>query len=104
MRPINSVVHFVENGVDANVGIALDFADAARGGDLVDAIELAAEHLWAARIPADGPIDWPSALTTLQKVGYEGPMIFDLAPRGSTKETLVRARAVRERMERWLAG
>src|SRR5437899_3302857 len=33
MRPIESAVHFVEDGVDANVGIALDFADAARGGD-----------------------------------------------------------------------
>jgi sugar phosphate isomerase/epimerase len=103
MRPINSTVHFVEDGVDAHVGIALDFADAARGGDLVDAIELAAEHLWAARIPADGTIDWPSALTTLQKVGYEGPLIFDLAPRGSSKALLQRARATRKRMERWFA-
>lgn len=104
MPPINSAVHFVEDGVDADVGIALDFADAARGGGLVDAIELAAEHLWAARIPADGPIDWPSTLTTLQKVGYEGPMIFDLAPRGSSKALLQRARKTRERMVRLFAS
>jgi sugar phosphate isomerase/epimerase len=104
MRPIGSAVHFVEDGVDVNVGIALDFADAARGGDLVDAIELAAEHLWAARIPADGPIDWPSALTTVLKVGYEGPMIFDLVPRGSTKERLQQAHKARERMERLFAA
>jgi sugar phosphate isomerase/epimerase len=102
MQPIGSAVHFVEDGVDANIGIALDFADAARGGDLVDAIEIAAEHIWAARIPADGAIEWASVLTTVQKVGYEGPMIFDLAPRGSTKERLQQAQKARERMERFL--
>jgi sugar phosphate isomerase/epimerase len=104
MPPVGSVVHFVEDGVDEPVGIALDFGAAAREGDLGEAIELAAEHLWLARVPLESGIDWPSAMTTVQKVGYEGPLLFDLAPRGSSKELLQRTRAARERLERLLDG
>ena len=53
------------------------------------------EHL----VPFDGAIDWPSALTTVQKVGYDGALTFELSTRGSTKETLARARQARTRME-----
>jgi sugar phosphate isomerase/epimerase len=110
MSPIGSVAHFVERGVDAIIGICLDVAGAARNGDpfeLVDAIETVAEHLNAVHVPFDGAaggIDWPSALTTIQKVGYDGALMFDGMPRGSTKETLARAKAAREKMERWLTS
>ena len=100
--PPGSAVHIVENEVEARVGIALDFARADREGDLIEAIEIVAEHLVAARVPVDGNIDWASALTTLQKVGYDGPLVFDGQWRGSTKDYLARARAARETMERWL--
>jgi sugar phosphate isomerase/epimerase len=103
LSPASSLVHFVE-GFDAPIGIALDFARAQRDGDLVDAIETVSEHLVLARVPLEGRIDWPSALTTVQKVGYEGPMIFDLAARGSTKDVLQQARKARERMERLLVA
>jgi hypothetical protein len=52
----------------------------------------------------DGNIDWASVMTTVQKVGYEGPLVFDGQWRGSTKEYLARARAAREMMERWLTS
>src|SRR5262249_20589262 len=42
MSPVGSLVHFVEAGVDAKIGICLDFAAAARAGDLVEAIETVA--------------------------------------------------------------
>ena len=50
-------------------------------------------------MPFDGAIDWPSALTTVQKVGYDGPVTFELAARGSTKDTLARAKQARRRMD-----
>jgi sugar phosphate isomerase/epimerase len=104
MAPIGSLVHFVENA-DARIGIALDLAGAGRGSALVDAVESASEHLAAMRVPIDGGIDWPSAMTTIQKVGYEGPFVFDsAAPGPSTKEMLARAKQVREQMERWLTS
>lgn len=107
MPPIGSVAHFVDAGVDAAIGVCLDAAEAQKGGDLVDAIEMVAEHLKAVRIPVEsaaGGIDWPSALTTIQKVGYDGALMFDGLARGSTKETLARAKAAREKMERWLTS
>jgi sugar phosphate isomerase/epimerase len=99
-----TLTHFVEEEIEARVGICLDMARANRDGDLVDAIETVSEHLVAMRLAIDGPIDWPSALTTVQKVGYEGPLVFRLDARGSTKETLARARAARERIERLFAA
>lgn len=98
LSPASSLVHFVE-GFESPVGISLDFAKARRDGDLMDAIETVSEHLISTHIPLENRIDWASALTTVQKVGYEGPFIFDLAPRGSSKEQLALARKQRERME-----
>jgi sugar phosphate isomerase/epimerase len=103
MTPIRSLVHFVESGVDVPVGICLDFAAAAVGGRLVDTLEEVAEHLALARLPIESAIDWAAAMTTAQKIGYEGPLIFDAEARGPSKETLARAKQARGRMERLLA-
>jgi sugar phosphate isomerase/epimerase len=102
-RP-GSALHFVEDETEATVGICLDFARTHKAGDLVDALEIVAEHLIAARVPVDSAIDWAPAMTTVQKIGYEGALVFETEPRGSTKETLARAKATREKMERWLTS
>jgi sugar phosphate isomerase/epimerase len=99
MLPIGSVAHFVENA-DARIGIGLDTASARKHGDLVEAIETVAEHLTAMRVTIDPAIDWASVLTTIQKVGYEGPLVFDLPTGGPAKDVLQRARVARDRMER----
>jgi sugar phosphate isomerase/epimerase len=112
MSPHGSLLHFVERGDDARVGIALDCASAAKLGDLSDAIEQVSEHLAAVRLPIDSAIDWSLPMTTLQKVGYEGPLTFDAAPQparpavvgGAPKQALARARKAREKMERWLTS
>src|SRR5947199_298802 len=83
-------------------GVCRDFAHAQRGGELVDTIETVSEHLITTHVPVDSAIDWLSALTAVQKVGYEGPFVFDIVGRVAAKETLQRARKVRERMERML--
>ena len=96
-----SLVHFVE-GFDARIGIAFDCAGVKRPAELPDAIEMASEHLVAMHVPVESRIDWPSALTTIQKVGYEGPLIVEPPPRTSTKDMLTLARAARERFEKHL--
>jgi sugar phosphate isomerase/epimerase len=101
MASVGSLLTFVER-CEATVGIALDFATAAKG-DLVDTIEMTSEHLVAARLPANSSIDWPSVMTTVQKVGYDRPIVLDAAGRGPTKELLARARATRARLEKLLA-
>ena len=39
-------------------------------------------------VPFEGTIDWPAALTAVQKVGYDGALMFELAARGPAKDTL----------------
>ena len=112
-----SLVHFVEEVLDvAGVGICLDFGHAHLDGDLVDAVETVSEHLIATHVhdnrgrtddhlvPFEGTIDWPAALTAVQKVGYDGTLMLEIAARGSEKETLQRARGARQRMERFLTS
>ena len=111
-----SLVHFVETELeDRSAGLCLDFGHAHMDGDLVDAIETVSGHLLTTHVhdnrgrtddhllPFEGTIDWPAAVTALQKVGYDGTLLFEVAAHGSTKETLQRARKARERIERLLA-
>jgi sugar phosphate isomerase/epimerase len=110
-----SLVHFVEADLEgSNVGICLDFGHAHLDGDLVDAIETVSEHLLATHVhdnrgrsdehlvPLEGTIDWPAALTALQKVGYDGTLLLEIAAHGPPRDTLRRAKQARERLERWL--
>jgi sugar phosphate isomerase/epimerase len=110
-RP-GSLVDFAEEDLEfAEIGICLDAGHAHLEGDLVEAIETVSGHLATIDVhdnhgraddhlvPFEGTIDWPSALTAVQKVGYEGALIFEVAGRGSTRDTLGRARAARRRMD-----
>jgi sugar phosphate isomerase/epimerase len=115
-----SLVHFVEDDVDGldgrPVGVCLDFGHAHMDGDLIDAIETVSEHFVTTHVhdnrgrtddhlvPFEGTIDWAAALTAVQKVGYEGPLIFEIGAHGSTRDTLARAQKARQRMERLLAS
>jgi sugar phosphate isomerase/epimerase len=111
-----SLTELVDEDIEAtNVGICLDLGHARLDGDVVDAIEVAAGHLLAIEVhdnrgrsddhlvPFDGVIDWPAALTAVQKVGYEGALTFELSTRGSTKDALARARQARTRMDKLMA-
>jgi sugar phosphate isomerase/epimerase len=111
-----SLVYFIEEVLDESpAGICLDFGHAHMDGDLVDAIETVSEHVITTHVhdnrgrtddhlvPFEGSIDWPAALTAVQKVGYEGTLLLEIAAHGSAKDTLARATKARERMERLLA-
>jgi sugar phosphate isomerase/epimerase len=118
-RP-GSLVHFIEDDLTlaeiagAVPGICLDLGHAHIDGDLVDAMELVSEHLVAIDVhdnrgrhddhlvPFEGTIDWPLALTTMQKIGYEETLMFEIRARGSARETLQRASRARERFEKLL--
>jgi sugar phosphate isomerase/epimerase len=112
-----SLVHFIEEVLDeSDVGICLDFGHAHMDGDLVDAVETVSEHLITTHVhdnrgrtddhlvPFDGTIDWPGALTAIQKVGYDGTLLLEIAAHGSAKDTLQKARKAREKMEKLLAA
>ncbi len=114
-RP-GSLVDLIEEEIEApGVGICLDFGHAhLNGADLVDGIETASGHLVAAHlhdnrgrqddhlVPFEGTIDWPGALTAIQKVGYDGPLMFEIAGAGAPRELLQKTRRARARMEQLL--
>jgi sugar phosphate isomerase/epimerase len=115
-RP-GSLVHFVEEDLDGlGVGICLDFGHAHLDGDVVDAVETVSEHVIATHLhdnrgrsdehlmPMDGTIDWAAALTAVQKIGYDGPLMFEVAAHGRLKDSLARLKSTREKMERWLTS
>lgn len=112
-----ALVHFVEKVADtAKLGICLDFGHAHLGGDVTDAIETVSEYLISTHVhdnrgrtdehlmPFAGTIDWPSALTAIQKVGYDGVLLFEVAAPGPMRAALQQLREARGRMERFFAG
>jgi sugar phosphate isomerase/epimerase len=108
-----SLTHFVEEVIEASgVGICLDLGHAHLEGDVIDAIETVSEHLFAVDLhdnrgrhddhvlPFEGAIDWPGAMTAIQKVGYDGPLMIEVGARGAIRDALAAARKARERLGR----
>jgi len=54
------------------------------------------EHL----VPFAGSIDWDVAMMATQKIGCDGPLMFEVADTGNPIEVLSRAAAARERLEK----
>ncbi len=109
-----ALVRLIEEDLEMpppGVGICLDTGHAHLMGDLPDAIELVGgamvtthvhdnlgkgdDHL----VPFDGTIDWPTALMSLQKVGYDGVIMFELENTSTAREVLEKTVAVRQRFE-----
>jgi sugar phosphate isomerase/epimerase len=84
-------------------------------GDVPDTIETVAEHLTTTHVhdnhgkkddhlvPFAGRINWDVALMTMQKVGYDGTYLMELARTGDPEEILTKAQAARGRFEKLLA-
>jgi sugar phosphate isomerase/epimerase len=98
------------------VGICLDTGHAFLMGDLADAIETVSGELLTTHIhdnrgkhddhlmPFDGRIEWQTALMSLEKVGYEGVILFELANTSTPRAILQKTIEVRRRFEEILAG
>ncbi len=113
----DSLVEMIEEELDLpNLGICLDFGHAFVMGDLLDAIETVSGHLITTHVhdnrgrnddhlvPFEGGIDWQSALMSVQKVGYEGTLLFELQSSEPPAAILGRAAGVRKRFEEILYG
>ncbi|HVL67340.1 MAG TPA: sugar phosphate isomerase/epimerase family protein [Vicinamibacterales bacterium] len=112
-----SLVAMLERDFEGtSVGICLDFGHAHLMGDVPDAIETAAEHLITTHVhdnrrrsddhlvPYQGTIDWAAALLMMQKIGYDGTYLLELAGTADPAAVLEEARRARQRIERALAG
>jgi len=111
-----SLVSLIERDLDAaHAGICLDFGHAHLMGDVADEIETAAEHVMATHVhdnrrrtddhlvPYLGSINWDMALMTMQKIGYDGTYLMELANTSVPETVLDDARRARQRFERTLA-
>ena len=112
----DALVRCIEDDLDApaGVGICLDTGHAHLSGGLVDAIETASGHVVTTHVhdnggrtddhllPFDGRIEWEPAMMALQKIGYEGPLVFELAGTSTPRHVLERAGRARDRLERLL--
>ena len=110
-----TLVTMLERDFDTtSVGLCMDFGHAHMMGDVPDAIEVAAEHLITTHVhdnrgrsddhlvPYQGSIDWPSALVTMRKIGYDGTYMLELANAATPAAVLEEARRARQRIERAL--
>ena len=108
------LVRLIEEDVDrpaAGAGICLDMGHAALMGDLADAIEIVSGEMVTTHVhdnrgrrddhlvPFDGRLDWATGLMSLQKVGYEGALVFELGSTSTPRESLEKTVAVRQRFE-----
>jgi sugar phosphate isomerase/epimerase len=111
MATADALVELLDDLDMPEVGVCLDFGHAHMQGDVVDAIEslsgvLAATHVHDNHgerdehlAPFDGTIDWAGALTALQKIGYEGTLMLELAGADPSAPALERARRAAARLE-----
>jgi len=111
-----SIVTLLERDLDApRTGVCLDLGHAFLMGDVVDAIETVAEHLVTTHVhdnkgrsddhlvPFEGRINWDVTMMTLQKVGYDGTYLMELANTSTPADVLKKAQGARHKLERLLA-
>ena len=113
------LVQLIEDEVDlpaAGAGICLDMGHAALMGDLPDAIdvvsgEMVTTHVHDNRgrrddhlVPFEGQLDWGTGLMSLQKVGYDGALVFELGSTSTPRESLEKTVAAWQRFEAILAA
>jgi sugar phosphate isomerase/epimerase len=111
-----SLVTILDRDLDfPRTGICLDFGHAFLMGDVPDAIEAVAEHLVTTHVhdnagkkddhlvPFEGRINWDMALMTMQKVGYDGTYLMELANTGSPAQVLQKAQLARKKFEKLMA-
>jgi sugar phosphate isomerase/epimerase len=110
-----ALVQLIEDELDLpDVGICLDLGHAFIMGDVIDAIETCSGHLVTTHlhdnrgksddhlVPFAGGIDWAAALLAMQKIGYDGAWMFEVADTGSAQDVLARTARARDRFAREL--
>jgi sugar phosphate isomerase/epimerase len=109
----SAICSLIEDELEGlDVGICLDYGHANLMGDLGEAIETVAGHLWTThvhdndgrrddhRVPFTGQIDWDAAMMETQKIGYDGVLMFEVADSGDPIDVLKRTASARERLEK----
>jgi sugar phosphate isomerase/epimerase len=116
LSTVDTLVQLIEEDLPlAGTGICMDFGHAHLLGDVVEAVEAASGHLISTHVhdndgrsdghlvPFEGGIDWAGTLMALQKIGYEGTMLFEVADTSSPRDVLDKTRRARARFDQMMA-
>lgn len=107
-----ALVSLIEDELElTDVGICMDVGHAHIMGELGDAIEHCSGHIVATHLhdnrrkaddhlaPGEGSIDWASTLMELQKIGYDGTWMFEVANTSTPNTVLAKTAQARRRFE-----
>ena len=107
-----ALVDWLTNDLElGDAGACLDFGHAHLVGGAPEAVELLSGHIITTHVhdnagrlddhlvPFAGTIDWPGTAMALSKVGYSGPLIFELPDHGDAERTLQQAVGARRRLQ-----
>jgi sugar phosphate isomerase/epimerase len=101
---------------DADLGICMDVGHAHLLGDAAEAIEITGEYLLTTHIhdnrrqaddhlvPFRGSINWAETIMALEKIGYDGVLMYEVANTGTPAAVLASAAKARSRLEDLLVG
>lgn len=107
-----ALVDILERSFDgADVGICMDVGHAHLLGDAPEAIETTSEYLLTTHIhdnrrqsddhlvPFQGNINWAATVMALEKIGYDGVLMYEVRNAESPAAVLDKATAARRRLE-----
>lgn len=113
----SQLVRLIEDDLEgSSAGICLDTGHALLMGDPIEAVETCSGHLLTTHlhdnqgrsddhlVPFEGAIDWAGTVLALQKIGYEGAWMFEVANTGSAASVLERAARARKKLETLLSA
>lgn len=111
-----ALVELLENDLDGlDIGLCMDVGHAHMLGDTADAIEVASEYLVSTHIhdnrrqkdehlvPFEGSIKWGATIMELEKIGYDGVLLYEVRNTDSAAQVLERCVRARTKLE-GLAG
>jgi len=106
-----AVADWLDGDLDLGAtGVCLDVGHAHLTGGAPEAVELLAGHLLTTHVhdnrgrtddhlvPFDGTVDWSATVMALSKVGFTGPLLFEVPDHGNAERTLDRLVAARDRI------
>lgn len=108
----DALVDWLDGDLDlGRAGVCLDTGHAHLTGGAPEAAELLSGYITTTHVhdnrgrtddhlvPFDGTIDWPATLMALSKVGYAGPLVFEVPDHGNAGATLDRLVLARARIQ-----
>jgi sugar phosphate isomerase/epimerase len=111
-----ALVDMLEHDLDGlDIGLCMDVGHAHMLGDTADAIETASEYLVTTHIhdnrrqkdehlvPFEGSINWDATIMELEKIGYDGVLMYEVRNRESAAQVLERCVRARKTLD-GLAG